>query len=480
MHRVITPHRLLLSSILAFAACGAEAGDLIPDEEANERQVQANTGTCPATVGPMSVDGTLSEKDWNLSQKVSRSVIGTGNNTVTFGTLWDTKYLYVGVKVLDGSLRKDSTHPWDDDSVEIYIDGGHNHSTAYDSNDRQFNLSYNRTTLSELRGGTAGVLHGWAAVSGGYTVELAVPWSNLGVAPKDGMTIGLDIGVNDDDNGGARDSQMMWNGTASNWQSASAFGDLTLTKAGSDPKPASGQCSASAVPRPAKDHGLTRLAFCEDFSDPKRINLGTTLVSGQTFTQVSSGNIFNASPLPASAISFSNGTMTVKPTHNQYQVDFISSLPSGAGFMLHGSGWYAEIRWKHSNCQKSSGFPAFWSMDARHLYGQPGGDFSLEPDFYEYINGSYVGALHNWNWPGHQRTSQQTVQGMPVDPTQYFVAGAMAEANNGGYAWYLNDKQMARKVPSWIGMFSQFRGPVMFGSGPGCDYTVDYVRVWTK
>ncbi len=242
------------------------------------------------------------------------------------------------------------------------------------------------------------------------------------------------------------------------------------------------QCAGATAPAPAAQHGLTKLAFCEDFSDPSKVNLGTTLNDGQTFTQVSSGNIFGSAPMPASAFSFSNGVMSVKPTRNNYQVNMISTVPTGGGkykgFALKGSGWYAEIRWKHAACNMSTAFPAFWSMDLGHLYG---GKFPiLEPDFYEYIGKQYIGAIHNWAGSGKKTATLSTIQGMPVDPTQFFVAGAMAEPNNAAYAWYLNDKQMARRTAGWLSMFSQFASPIMFGSGPNCPYDVDYVRAWVK
>lgn len=245
------------------------------------------------------------------------------------------------------------------------------------------------------------------------------------------------------------------------------------------------QCDASDVPAEARAAGLTRLTFCEDFSDPKRISLGTDLGAGQTFTQVRGDNIFGAKPMPASAFSFSDGAMHVRPTHNNYQVNFISTVPTGGGnfrgYALRGAGWYAQIRWKHDACGKSSGFPAFWSMEARHLYGLTRrGELMLEPDFYENIGGRYIGALHQWDFHASPRhhVLQMTSQAMPQTPTQYFVAGAMSEKGGAGYSWWFNGRRMDRKAPSWSDMFNRFTGPVMFGSGPGCNYSVDWIKVW--
>jgi hypothetical protein len=54
---------------------------------------------------------------------------GASTNAVSFATLWDDAKLYLAVKVTDSSLKNDSTNAWDDDSVEIYLDGGNEKSS---------------------------------------------------------------------------------------------------------------------------------------------------------------------------------------------------------------------------------------------------------------------------------------------------------------------------------------------------------------
>ena len=46
--------------------------------------------------------------------------------------------------------------------------------------------------------------------------------------PAAGTNIGFDVGYDDDDNGGVRDGQAVWNGTINNYQSTAGFGTLTL------------------------------------------------------------------------------------------------------------------------------------------------------------------------------------------------------------------------------------------------------------
>src|SRR5690349_7688566 len=80
-------------------------------------QVDANnTATAPT------IDGNLNEAGWNLANTAAKTTIGTPNNTVTLGAMWNSTTLFVGVRVLDANLNNDSANVWDDDSVEIYID----------------------------------------------------------------------------------------------------------------------------------------------------------------------------------------------------------------------------------------------------------------------------------------------------------------------------------------------------------------------
>ena len=197
--------------------------------------VHSQTPTVNAikTSATITIDGNLNEAIWQTTTNVSKTIIGTPNNTgTTFSVSWNNTYLYVGMRVLDANLYNESTQQWDDDAMEIYIDAENDGGTAYSANDRQFMKEWNATTLFEKAGKTTGVLHAWAAVTGGYTVEIAIPWSNIGITnPVAGRIIGFDVANDDDDNGGVRESQRMWAGDGDNWQYPRNFGDLVLQNA---------------------------------------------------------------------------------------------------------------------------------------------------------------------------------------------------------------------------------------------------------
>lgn len=186
------------------------------------------TITVNRTTAAITVNGNLNETAWNLANQITKSVTGTPNNTVSFGVLWDATNLYLGVRVLDAALHADSPDPWENDAVEIYIDANNNKLTNYDGLDNQFIKQYNSSNLF-TKVSVTGVQHAWAAIAGGYSVELSIPWSQLGLTPSAGLAIGFDVGYDDDDNGGTRDGQAVWNGTINNYQNTSGFGTLVLS-----------------------------------------------------------------------------------------------------------------------------------------------------------------------------------------------------------------------------------------------------------
>jgi hypothetical protein len=177
--------------------------------------------------GTITIDGVINEAAWRLNNSISKNVISTSNNTVTFGVLWDNNNLYIAARVLDNTLNNDSPDPWNNDAIEIYIDANNNKLTTYDGSDNQFIKAWNSSSLFS-KVAVSGVQHAWAAISGGYAIEISIPWSQLGISPAAGRQIGFDIGNDDDDNGGDRDAQAVWQGTINNWQNTAAFGTLVL------------------------------------------------------------------------------------------------------------------------------------------------------------------------------------------------------------------------------------------------------------
>ncbi len=163
---------------------------------------------------------------------------------VTWKALWDDANLYVLVEVNDDELVYGEENNWDDDSIEIYID-------AQNTDELEFNPStvagipaYQFTVIAgqEPINGTSSLftlgINSYADPTiaqypvdsdtgamvtdddaGFYSFEVAFPWESLEETPQniiDRGDFGFGIAVNDDDDGGTRDTQIMWESTSPN------------------------------------------------------------------------------------------------------------------------------------------------------------------------------------------------------------------------------------------------------------------------
>lgn len=178
----------------------------------------------------MTIDGHLSEPNWRLNHRAAKLLAGKSDNDVAYSTAWNEDFLYVGIRVIDVHKVNDSTRGYEDDSVEVYIDGNNGRSGTYGSEDHQITLGWGDTELSVGRN-LAGIQFAQQDQEDGYTVEFAIPWNGIGIdPPKAGAVIGFDIANNDDDgnNNGLRQGQYMWHGNLDNWSNTSKFGSLML------------------------------------------------------------------------------------------------------------------------------------------------------------------------------------------------------------------------------------------------------------
>ena len=174
------------------------------------------------------IDGTAGEGEWKLVNLATKVAAGTTDNAASFDLLWDATYLYVAIAVRDANLVNDSEAVFRDDAVEVFIDVDNN-GGPYDPIDLQLIRGYDDPELFVSRSFDGEILHASSPTDTGYTVELAIPWSGLGITPESGFTLGFDVAVDDDDDGDARDGLLVWSGTGSNFNTTDGFGEIVLS-----------------------------------------------------------------------------------------------------------------------------------------------------------------------------------------------------------------------------------------------------------
>ncbi len=197
------------------------------------------------------IDGDLS--DWSLGiYPASSPVYGAGEISdeadlkanVMVG--WDTNFLYLGIRVWDEFYQQSSTgrNLFKGDSVEVLLDtnvGGDYYYDVLSYDDYQLGVSPGFTTKgnnpeaylwfpASVEGSRSQVQIGVLGLSGGYHLELAIPWSVFGVSPYTGQHFGFAFSVSDNDLGGQSVQQSMISNVSTRMLThPMTWGDLTLT-----------------------------------------------------------------------------------------------------------------------------------------------------------------------------------------------------------------------------------------------------------
>ena len=188
-----------------------------------------------STSFPVEVDGLKDPVYRTFGNELKRvyngNVSSPSDLSAEWTATWDDQALYIIVDVRDGQLRNDSPDAAEDDGIEIFIDADNSRGDAYDGvNDFRYLLGWNdNVVLERAQNATAGVVQAQRSGFNDYTKEVSIPWATLGVSPEDGLQIGIDVRVNDDDNGSAVDARLSWQDRVGDATSSPAvFGTATL------------------------------------------------------------------------------------------------------------------------------------------------------------------------------------------------------------------------------------------------------------
>jgi hypothetical protein len=170
----------------------------------------------------------------------------------TWRIMYDDDNLYVLVEARDETLIKDGPNWYDDDIVEIMIDGDHSRGSSYDGvNDFELGFRWNDPAIIPGVNSAPVPPNAQFSMVGtgeGYVLEFRLPLAEIGVQPVNGTIFGLDIHVNDDDDGGPRDAKMAWFGVEDNaWQAPVYFSTATLDDGTPPPQPVAAACRTQSI-----------------------------------------------------------------------------------------------------------------------------------------------------------------------------------------------------------------------------------------
>jgi AraC-like DNA-binding protein len=176
---------------------------------------------------PVIIDG--NPEEWQLPLEIKHTSGPFYRNQVLCGLYWDSEYLLAAFKVSDSQLcvnatGNNNTRLYLNDAIEIYIDGKNDSKDKMDLNDYQILVSLtgektifkgdkqqiqHGSQVPKDHEGTNIVIKTKSNINGTindatdkdieYTMEIAVPWSAIGIIPKEGFEFRIDLCNNDID-----------------------------------------------------------------------------------------------------------------------------------------------------------------------------------------------------------------------------------------------------------------------------------------
>ncbi|MDB4968360.1 MAG: Ig domain protein group 2 domain protein [Myxococcales bacterium] len=170
---------------------------------------------------PPTIDGDLS--DWTAASLAGFTHVSAaqstgawdpveatndGDSSARFFVKWDLNYLYIAAAISD-DIREtpNNTGPGltDNDALEIFLDGAHNRTQAYDSTDWQLIISADNKKAAfqnaVAKTFPSGIMFALGGASPSWNVEVAIPWASVGGSGTIGRVLGFDIKLDDNDSG---------------------------------------------------------------------------------------------------------------------------------------------------------------------------------------------------------------------------------------------------------------------------------------
>jgi hypothetical protein len=225
-------------------------GNGIPDNQEDAMAIIPRTNRSPT------LDGVFSWREWRQAARcdnkgnylsVGHLLRDANGDEVESRYSWynsnwramhDGTYLYLLVSVRNEPFYErfnDSTDAWHDDGIEIYLDTGNERAQTYDSND--FQKVYTFAGSSATGSSSANSMRTTFATSRDFSnsdatwsyYEIRIDMSSISLPI--GQRFGFDVHINDDDNGGDRDTKWAWytpSGNDTAWQNPSLFGQAIL------------------------------------------------------------------------------------------------------------------------------------------------------------------------------------------------------------------------------------------------------------
>ncbi len=230
---------LVVTTALLGQACDDGSLDEPFDGSGSGLAEGTRTFTIPRLASAPTIDGTLGE----YANLPALTLTGADGSAVVRGG-WDAQALYLAFDVTDAALFPASggeSALWNGDGVEVMLDTLLDRSATADQNDFHFLVS-SSGQLADSRGWSDYAFASGATAravprTGGYRVELRIPFAPLGITPAEGKQLGFDVAYNDRDTASGAISSKDFAGLTK-FNAPTGWGTLVLGAPPAPPPPA--------------------------------------------------------------------------------------------------------------------------------------------------------------------------------------------------------------------------------------------------
>ncbi|MCT2536077.1 hypothetical protein NC661_19775 [Aquibacillus koreensis] len=184
-----------------------------------------DTAIMSATFGSPTVDGEIDEL-WNSVEPVTPTITSKETTTTgTFKTLWDDNAFYILAEISDEVLNDDSTAPYEQDSLEIFIDEKNDKTPSYQSDDLHFRINYENVRSAD-NGDINRFYTKTKVTDTGYIIEARIAFTE---APVNEKILGFELQINDAISGSRDATINLFDETGQAYADPSLFGEIQLT-----------------------------------------------------------------------------------------------------------------------------------------------------------------------------------------------------------------------------------------------------------
>ena len=293
----------------------------------------------------------------------------------TWKVLYDAENLYVLVDITDDSLQNDSANAWQDDSVEVYFDGGNTKlSTALSGDDHQYTFGWTADDIqgTNIAGYTEGIEQAQVTTATGWRIEIKMPWLAIqGAAAEARDLIGIDCYYNDDDDGGdTREGKMLSFSPVEGWNDASQWATAMLLPAPAPVDPGTnGLLARYAFENDVKDlsgNGLDGAAVGAVSYVAGPAGYGTAMAFDGTAYVVCPNNAALDAPGPISL------SLWIKPGADDPEGNATATAPMAKALSGMSPSWSWQVRYGWNSPQPYMAFtfnssPRAWAYVGRNL-----------------------------------------------------------------------------------------------------------------